>query len=311
VTERVGIGRHEVKVRSPPDITVRCESYMQLLKQLVIHGDLITMTSTMAARSQRIVLCIVGVLLLLTSIHLWSTPSSNSLTPMPGTYQYFKEIDFKYDTKLVGAISHCDQRYASAQPLSMEETPLTMYDLLHSFAIAMQKPHAEWWIAHGTLMGWYWNGKFLPWDNDIDVQIKVETLDDLLSYNMTTYDYVVEEDNVNRAYVLDINPHYTLPFMEDVANKIDARWIDTSNGKYIDITAVHASAERTKDGRLKQESLFCKDGHKYERDDLFPLVEGYFEGIHVKTPHRSSKILRHEYGDKSLSNPKMHWYVNA
>lgn len=59
-----------------------------------------------------------------------------------------------------------------------------------------------------------------------------------------------------KLYLLDINPHFSILSTGDVANKIDARWIDMENGKYIDITALH-----TRDG--DSSVLFFKDGHQY------------------------------------------------
>jgi hypothetical protein len=127
----------------------------------------------------------------------------------------------------------------------------------------MRDLRAETWIAHGTLLGWHWNQKFLPWDNDIDVQMSVETLAGLAPHNMSEYHYPVAGEARPRVYLLDINPHYTIASTRDVANKIDARWIDTTNGKYIDITVVHASPGKTEHIPFDQDVFFCKDGHRY------------------------------------------------
>lgn len=45
-------------------------------------------------------------------------------------------------------------------------------------------------------------------------------------------------------------------------NVIDARWIDTSSGMFIDITTVRKDDEARKRGRLS--ALICKDGHQYD-----------------------------------------------
>ncbi|KAK5309488.1 mannosyltransferase [Exophiala xenobiotica] len=41
-------------------------------------------------------------------------------------------------------------------------------------------------------------------------------------------------------------------------------------------------------------------------DELFPLQDASFEGISVKVPHDSHKILAEEYGKKSLTNTRYH-----
>ena len=56
------------------------------------------------------------------------------------------------------------------------------------------------------------------------------------------------------TYLLDVNRYYVFR-SGDAANKIDARWIDLSNGKFLDITAVQP------DGTQR---LQCKDGHSYK-----------------------------------------------
>jgi hypothetical protein len=42
---------------------------------------------------------------------------------------------------------------------------------------------------------------------------------------------------------------------------------------------------------------------------LFPLQDTPFEGISVRVPHDSAKILAEEYGKKSLTNTRYHWYA--
>ena len=128
----------------------------------------------------------------------------------------------------------------------------------------MRELRTETWIAHGSLLGWHWNQKFLPWDNDIDVQVSAETLAGLVAYNMTQYQYSVTGEAAPRTYLLDINPHFNIASTRDVANKIDGRWIDTTDGKYIDITAVHVSVEESEDTPFPPGVLFSKDGHYYE-----------------------------------------------
>ncbi|EXJ60280.1 hypothetical protein A1O7_04432 [Cladophialophora yegresii CBS 114405] len=168
----------------------------------------------------------------------------------------------------------------------------------------------ETWIGHGTLLGWYWNQRVLPWDNDIDVQMTMETLSRLAARNMSEYHYPAgsADQDTPRTYLLEINPHYRTVSTRDVANKIDGRWIDTTNGKYIDITAVHVSAGKAEHTPFDQGVLFSKEGHRYLSQELFPLQNESFEGIAVRVPRKSAKILSEEYGEKSLTNTRFHWH---
>lgn len=73
----------------------------------------------------------------------------------------------------------------------------------------------------------------MPWDSDIDVQMSASTVHFLASYyNMTVHTYQ------QRDYMLEVNPGYTNSSVKDRLNVIDARWIDTQTGLFIDITAV-------------------------------------------------------------------------
>ncbi|KAK5200854.1 mannosyltransferase, partial [Exophiala xenobiotica] len=141
----------------------------------------------------------------------------------------------------------------------------------------MSDLRAKTWLAHGPLLGCHWNQKFLAWDNDIDVQMSIETLAGLAPNNMSEYRYPVASADKLRVYPLDINPHSNLVSTQDVANKIDRRWIDTSNGKYIDITTVHVSPGKTEQAPFDQGVLFSKDGHRFLSEDLFPLEDASFE----------------------------------
>lgn len=44
-------------------------------------------------------------------------------------------------------------------------------------------------------------------------------------YNMSIYSFRIPGTNLNRDYLLEVNPHYINP-TEDLMNLIDARWID-------------------------------------------------------------------------------------
>ncbi|CZR55726.1 related to mannosylphosphorylation protein MNN4, partial [Phialocephala subalpina] len=194
----------------------------------------------------------------------------------------------------IGAVSHSDSRFAPAKALSIDEIRRTLTLLLRSYINTMDILEIETWIAHGTLLGWYWGRKIFPWDTDIDVQVSAETLVSLANYNMTRFGFEGEE------YLLDVNPYFLFISTDDMANKIDARWIDVRSGKYIDITAVHRHPISN--------ILFCKDGHRYTDREIYPLQMSDFEGINIKIPSETETILSEEYKKKALANKNHHWY---
>lgn len=131
---------------------------------------------------------------------------------------------------------------------------------------------------------------------------------------------VVEE---GKKYLLEVNPHYTDFSTSDKHNVIDARWIDTATGLFIDITTVHpvpssasaksvekhmvflAQGEEYPIGKEEARSrtskeMYTKDTHLYTTSSLFPLRQSTFEGTRVYVPYAYEQLLLEEYGPRAL-----------
>lgn len=107
------------------------------------------------------------------------------------------------------------------------------------------------WIAHGTLLGWYFGGRNLPWDMDIDVQMPINDLTKLcFMFNQS----VIAEDPRKGLglYYLDCGSSITHRLKENGKNNIDARLVDTKTGFYIDITGISFSGSRTPERYLNE-----------------------------------------------------------
>ena len=104
--------------------------------------------------------------------------------------------------------------------------------------------------------------QILPWDSDVDVQMTVDTLSFLASYyNMSVFHYHLPHIPQGRDYLFEINPGFATEGQFDQLNMIDARWIDTETGLFIDVTTVRPNQTARAlgvDGALK-----CKDRHSY------------------------------------------------
>ncbi|EHL02247.1 putative protein MNN4 [Glarea lozoyensis 74030] len=156
----------------------------------------------------------------------------------------------------------------------------------------------ETWLMHGTLLGWWWNRKILPWDSDSDVQMSEKSMTYLATfYNMTVFHYKTPRIPDGRDYMLEINPHYVNREQTDKMNVIDARWIDTSSGLFIDMTTARYNYTHP----AGEGMLSCKDGHEYRDTYIFPLRDTYFEGTPAKIPFAYKEVLEAEYGPKSLT----------
>ncbi|KAL9031629.1 MAG: hypothetical protein Q9196_000343 [Gyalolechia fulgens] len=116
-------------------------------------------------------------------------------------------------------------------------------------------------------------------------------------YNHTRYDYVSNDDPpVKRTYLLDINPAALVEReWGNGLNIIDARWIDTGNGLYIDITGLSETHPDEQPGVVS-----CKNNHRYDITDLYPLRETMYEGVIAKVPYAYDRILAQEYQETAF-----------
>jgi hypothetical protein len=186
---------------------------------------------------------------------------------------------------------------------------------MQTYLSTMNDIGAETWIMHGSLLGWWWNRRIMPWDSDVDVQMSESSMDYLARYyNMTIHHYRLPGVSKGRDYMLEVNPHYLNGSIKDWLNVIDARWIDTESGLFIDITTLRRN--ETVDG-----NMYCKDKHHYRAKDIFPLRESNFENTPVKIPYAYAELLEEEYGPKALTQKnfenhffdaeKMEWLPNG
>lgn len=148
----------------------------------------------------------------------------------------------------------------------------------------------------------------------------METIREPEGLKKGVWDKVLEE---GKRYLLEVNPHFVDLSTNDKHNVIDARWIDTSTGLFIDITTVHpvppdsaTEAGRSKhkifldqgdgdyaQGRTREDAdeMYTKDTHLYSTASLFPLRESRFEGTRVFVPYAYEQLLIEEYGPQALT----------
>ncbi|KAF7509766.1 hypothetical protein GJ744_007461 [Endocarpon pusillum] len=203
---------------------------------------------------------------------------------------------------------HYDGRFADDQ-VGKEERLDHLTALIQTFLYTMADIGAETWIMHGTLLGWWWNQKILPWDSDLDLQVSEETIHFLARYyNMTEYHFSLPGLSSGRNYLLEINPHYMIRGTDDKLNVIDARWIDTETGLFIDVSTIRKNWTAIEDG--VEGALMCKDKHHYFEKDIYPLRDSFFEGFPVKVPFEYGWLLEEEYGRKALTVTQYehHWW---
>ena len=99
----------------------------------------------------------------------------------------------------------------------------------------------------------------MPWDSDMDVMVTESSIYYLAAYyNMTTFWFKTGYKR-GKDYLLEVNPNYSNREQTDVHNRIDARWIDTETGLFIDITAARYNLTHPQGEGM----MTCKDGHEF------------------------------------------------
>lgn len=232
--------------------------------------------------------------------HISKRAASRMATKTP---KYFHEAGGSIE------LGHYDGRYFKKLMPESQYRPM-LGDLIRSYLQLCESRGLETWLAHGTLLGWWWNGQVMPWDTDLDVQVSNDTLY-VMGNTLNRTEHVFNRtssvpahlghDNgtstnasKQATYLLDINPHHVDLTRGDGSNIIDARWIDMENGMFIDITGLR-ERERKKPGIWS-----CKNKHRYATQDLWPMRVTEFEGVRAKVPNNFEWILTEEYGWSSI-----------
>lgn len=158
---------------------------------------------------------------------------------------FYAAQDSKYfhEAKLLGTScgSHYDWRFFKTSQYSTYERTSILHRLSRAWLRFSNDVGLKSWLAHGTLLGWHWNGLNMPWDQDLDVQMTLESLF-LLARNYNQSMVADFSDNANYAgshmYLVDVNPHFCERQKGGGENVIDARFIDMTSGMYVDITGL-------------------------------------------------------------------------
>ena len=201
---------------------------------------------------------------------------SNLYNPLQHSF-----IKHKFFNELPGN-PHLDIRYGKNN-IDIHEIHHTLKDLLYFFMNYCKKNDIKPILMYGALIGYYFNKKMLPWDDDIDIILLEPCISKMKNYEDTNY---LVEINPNSNY--DIN---------DIDNVISARVISKKNGLFIDIAYF----------KKIDEKLYCKDGNIYNVNDILPFKKGIFEGIDVYLPNNIENCLIKRYGNNVLKPVYNNW----
>ena len=230
--------------------------------------------------------------------------------------------------------SHLDLKYG--KKTTLQEIHSELKKILKYFTVICNEKKIKPIIMHGSLIGWYFNRKILPWDNDIDIVLIGKSID-----NFKKLDNFENED-----IIIKINPNSEDRKL-DRNNKIDGRIISKKNGSFIDVTFLYQSLdEHFKNNifrylKISQESpnpymranyenklkymvksinngegynntLFvnCKSPHYYNVKHILPLKKEKFEDCDIFVPNNINECLYQEYGNEVFKPKYQNWFYD-
>ncbi|EDK47529.1 hypothetical protein LELG_05710 [Lodderomyces elongisporus NRRL YB-4239] len=234
-----------------------------------------------------------------------------------------------YEAKLMGTNhgDHYDWRFFNKMLLMSREQAMTLHHLVRAWLSFTRQNGITTWIAHGSLLSWYWNGMNFPWDFDIDVQVPIRDLH-LLSMNFNQSLIVEDPTEGTGRYFLDCGSYVGLREKNNGNNAIDARFIDVDTGMYVDITALAVSNTKAEEKYWKDNlplhvkinendwtelntvmKLYnCRNNHFYSYDEISPLVKTVADGEIAYIPAKWENMLKREYR-LGMTQPKFEKHV--
>jgi len=217
----------------------------------------------------------------------------------PSSPKYFHEVWIKDDPAGYGV--HYDWRFFRGILVYDQHRAATHF-LARAWQQFAEQMGVIYWFAHGSLLGYHWDGLTMPWDSDHDIQVPVMELDRLArDFNRTLV--VQNTAEGQRKYLVDVAPSYVQRAKGNGNNLIDARFIDVDSGAYIDITGL---------ARISANSLqaACKNRHSYKVEALSRLRRTAYEGYPSLMPLNYEPWLQKEY--KAWANPAFkRWKFNS
>lgn len=211
--------------------------------------------------------------------------------------KYFDEAKLvNSDTsKIFG--EHHDWRFFDGLTINSDRQVLVLHRLIKNYLQFCKSHGLVTWIAHGSLLSWYWNGMAFPWDADTDAQMPIRDLHRLgREFNQTLVvenvgvDGVGDQTDFNGLglFFIDVGSSITHRERGNGMNNIDARFIDVTTGLYVDITGLAVSNE-TAPSRYDYRLNLDKDKKKISAKSGLTFVDNTLKQVYnCRNRHFSS-----------------------
>ena len=207
---------------------------------------------------------------------------------IPTKYNWVKEYkakDEKFNEKRFG------------KKMTKEKQHTELMNILIHLDKACEKMNVPMWLCHGTLLGAHRHKGFIPWDDDIDTQIREDDQKIVLSKEFNKLlpkDIEVQQGYINCEYNYYKNYCRLKGYnMNEKYNNSDFTICkNTKNGVYVDIWLVNSIKQGDKTyydikGGGSTNSLMTEQNYK----NIFPLKKMEFEGRKFNVPNNTKFYL--------------------
>ncbi len=124
------------------------------------------------------------------------------------------------------------------QELSLDDMKKIELSILKKFDEICKENNIEYSLAYGTMLGAVRHHGFIPWDDDIDVYMKRDQYEKLLSLMYCDNKYEIKSHRYSKEY------YYPFAKMVDKTTEINEPWrADKNMGLYIDIFPLDICSE--------------------------------------------------------------------
>lgn len=174
---------------------------------------------------------------------------------------------------------------------------LRMLDILKCVDSICRKYNIPYWLSSGTLLGAVRHGGFIPWDDDLDIEMLREDYNKLLPIlkNELPSDYILQ-DNKNENFY----PHLFVK-VRDLKSEIKEsdKFSFKYQGVFIDIFPLEKSFYSLFYISSKLYNIFCYrfcNVKKVFKFNLYVLNHVIFPIFRFISKFNNSQTLRHTYG---------------
>ncbi|KAI5958004.1 hypothetical protein KGF57_002812 [Candida theae] len=231
---------------------------------------------------------------------------------------------------------HYDWRFFNGIVNRTPIQSISINALLQAFLKLTNQYNLTAWVAHGSLLSWFWNGLQFPWDSDVDVQMPITDLHRLSQlFNQTIVVDLGNDLNKESKYsrfFLDSSTFISHRARGNGRNNIDARFIDLDTGLYIDITGLAVSdmpnaarynmllpkhdangVDWNSISPVEKNSFLqvynCRNAHFAKLQEISPLRLNSVQGELGYIPEDFETMLHVEYKSKGTSSTLFAGYV--